>query len=75
MLSVNKAPSSALSTENKEKEKKKTHRIIYRHHFKNEKYKSNKSLCMLDINITNHIVLRKLVKVVLDVCRHTMFTD
>lgn len=74
MLSVNKTLSSALSTENKEK-RKKTHRIIYRHHFKNEKYKSNKSLYMLDINVTNHIVLRKLVKVVLDVCRHTMFTD
>lgn len=68
MLSVNKTLGSALSTENKEKEKK-THRIVYRHHFENEKYKSNKALCMQDINVTNQIVLTKLVKVGLDVCK------
>lgn len=73
VVSVNKA----LSTENKEKEKKKKHTgsfiVTY---FKNEKSKSNKALCMQDINIPEPYSVDKISQSSLRrLHRHTMFTD
>lgn len=77
MVSVNKALGSALSTENKEKEKKKKHTgsfiVTY---FKNEKSKSSKALCMQDINIPEPYSVDKISQSSLRrLHRHTMFTD